>query len=66
MLSLRHLTQSVLLPDVLAGLLPLRLSSSWPVLCAAGAILLLAPSWLARTGRRRGWPECSDGHFKEA
>ena len=53
MLSLRQLTQSVLLPDVLAGLLPLRLSS-WPVLaCAAGALLLLARS--STTGRRR-WP----------
>jgi len=65
MLSLRQLTQSVLLPDALGGLASLRQSLSWPILCAVAGLLLLAPSWLART-TRRGWPACSDGHFKDA
>ena len=65
MLSLRHFTQSVLLLDALGGLGSLRQSLSWPILCVVGGLLLLAPSWLART-TRRGWPACSDGHFKDA
>lgn len=64
MLALRQLTQSVLLPEVLAGWIPARLVS-WPWLAGLGALLLLGPSWLARSGRR-GWPECADGHFKDA
>jgi hypothetical protein len=63
MLSLRQVTQSVLPLDALAALGPLR-APSWPLLlCAAGGLLVLAPSWLA--GRRR-WPACADGHFKDA
>ncbi len=66
MLALRQLTQSVLLPEVLAGLIPSRLVS-WPWLAGMGCLLLLGPSWLARSARTaRGWPECADGHFKNA
>ena len=66
MLALRQLTQSVLLPEVLAGLVPSRLVS-WPWLGGLAALLLLGPSWLARSARgSRAWPECADGHFKNA
>lgn len=67
MLALRQLTQSVLLPEVLAGFIPSRLVS-WPWMVGLAALLLLGPSWLARSARGpvRGWPECADGHFKNA
>ena len=66
MLALRQLTQSVLLQDVLACL-PARLFS-WPWLAGLGGLLLLAPSWLARTvsSGPRYWPVCADEHFKNA
>jgi hypothetical protein len=64
MLALRQLTQSVLLQDVLASL-PARLVS-WPWLAGLACLLLVAPSWLARSARGPSWPVCADGHFKEA
>ena len=71
MLSLRQLTQSFLPPDVLVGLANSRFTS-WPFLCLVAALLLFAPSWLAGSlwgaagcGGRR-WPDCVDGHFKNA
>ena len=65
MLALRQLTQSFLIPDVLAGLASSRLFS-WPALCCACCLLLLGPSWLVRSSRVRRWPDCLDGHFKDA
>lgn len=91
MLALRELTQSFLPQQSFLG--PLLTSFhhhllSWPVLGVLGALLLLAPSWLASVvssttrvlpiathhthpllppsscGKR--WPECAEGHFKEA
>jgi len=66
MLALRHLTQSFLPPDALAGAYGLlsRLSC-WPVLAALAGGLLLGPSWLARPPAPR-WPECADTRFKNA
>ena len=70
MLALRHLTQSVLIPDVIAGFAALLSRLSWPVLAGIGACLLIAPSWLVCSAQRpfhnRRWPECLDSHFKNA
>jgi hypothetical protein len=70
MLALRQLTQSFLLPDALSALATAVTRCSWPILAFAGACLLFAPSWLARTAiSYRGpprWPECADTHFKNA
>jgi hypothetical protein len=68
MLALRQFTQSFLPQELLNSLAgsSRHLLSSWPVLCAGGACLLLAPSWLARNPGVRRWPECIDGHFKDA
>jgi len=67
MLALRDLTQTFLLQKLAGTFLPQSLVS-WPALAGAGAILLLAPSWLVSSSRSlhrsRGWPECNDGHFK--
>jgi hypothetical protein len=66
MLSLRQLTQSFLLPDALAGLVASRFAS-WPFLGAlVGGLLLFAPSFLASGSRGRRWPDCVEGHFKNA
>lgn len=67
MLALRELTQSVLLQDMLASV-PARLVS-WPWLAGLGALLLIVtPSWLAKTSGAppRYWPVCADEHFKNA
>lgn len=67
MLALRHLTQSFLPPDALAGLSQIVSRLSWPVLAAIGVCLLLGPSWLAcSTYRAPRWPECADTRFKNA
>jgi hypothetical protein len=66
MLALRQVTQSVLPQDALALLSSSRLAS-WPALCAVAALFLLGPSWLTRgTRMRQHWPECGEGHFKNA
>jgi hypothetical protein len=63
MLALRQLTQSVLPQELLSAVGAYRLS--WPIVGGAvGIMALLAPSWFARGIRR--WPECADGHFKNA
>lgn len=67
MLALRQLTQSVLIQDMLASV-PGRLVS-WQWLGGLGAlVLLITPSWLARTttSSPRYWPVCADEHFKNA
>jgi hypothetical protein len=65
MLALRQLTQSFLPQDLLAVVGSSKLLS-WPVLGLLAALLVLAPSWVVRTARTRRWPDCSDGHFKDA
>lgn len=69
MLSLRHLTQSFLPPDALAGVSSAVSRLSWPVLGLIGVGLLVGPSWLVRSsyhGRLPRWPECADTRFKNA
>jgi hypothetical protein len=70
MLALRQLTQqSLLFPDALAGLAASFSSrfASWPFLCLVASLFLFAPSWLASTSASvRRWPDCGDGHFKNA
>ena len=68
MLALRHLTQSFLPSDVwVGGALASARLASWPVLGGLALLLLLAPSWVVRGGRRTtSWPRCTDGHFKDA
>ena len=87
MLALRELTQSILPQQFFLGQLLTSFHNhllSWPVLGVLGALLLLAPSWLASVVSSariipthhshpllppscgKHWPECAEGHFKEA
>lgn len=71
MLALRDLTQAFLTQKLAGALLNAPQSLlSWPALAGAGAVLLLAPSWLVSSSRsfqrNRSWPQCSDGHFKDS
>lgn len=72
MLSLLEFTQGLIAGNLLglashwgwAG----RGLFSWGGLCAVAALVFLGPSWVIsglRGGARR-WPDCREGHFKDA
>jgi hypothetical protein len=76
MLSLREVMRSFMIEEFLYRLVVAMPNSllSWPALAAVMALLLFAPSWLARGTRSlrgsrvntRRWAQCCDGHFKDS
>jgi hypothetical protein len=78
MLSLQEFTRSILSCDLVAKVLggwTHRLLFSWQAFLGLCLFLCFAPSWIfsgvrslkysSCVGQRR-WPECMDGHFKDA
>lgn len=72
MLSLREFTQSLLASELvsrLAGGWVHRLIFSWPAAFFGVLFLFFGPSWLvcgSRAMMPRRWPDCREGHFKDA
>lgn len=74
MLSLREFTRALLPVElitrfggVFSGVVS-RTVFSWPSLLCFFLFFLFGPSWLVSGSRafHRRWPECRDGHFKDA
>jgi hypothetical protein len=72
MLALREFTQGILASDILerVGLTgwACRLLFSWSGMLIVFCFLLLGPSWVFSGVRGLGhrWPQCREGHFKDA